>query len=167
MPVRFLNSLFDFRLPPRRRKQAGSSCDSVHLLGNQCFEMEVAGTARFQEVLQAMAPEGLSRGCSFPCFAELSIDGLLDRKSQYIDIAIDGETVGYCPSYLATRYFEWLGEWGLEHAEVHCDARILRKQCRDTVLAVFLDIDPQFRMTTNRVQQNEGYGEPPPELRTA
>lgn len=167
MAVRILNSLFRFGNRASQQRQAGESCQSIFLLGNRTYEVEVAGTARFQEVLREITPAGLARGCSFPVTATLSLDRIWAGESHLIDIAIGDEVIGYCPSYLATRYREWLDDWGLEQAEVQCDASVVKKQCRDETLAVFLDIDPQFRMTAGRVPQHAEIREQERELRTA
>ena len=167
MPVRILSSLFGFGARARRQRQAGESCQSIFLLGNRTYEVEVAGTARFQDVLRGLTPGGLVRGCSFPVTATLSLESIWADESHLIDIAIGEEVVGYCPSYLATRYREWLNDWGLEQAEVQCDATVVKKQCRDETLAVFLDIDPQFRMTAGRVPQHAEIREQERELHTA
>ena len=72
-------------------------------------------------------------------------------KSQRRIVVLLGETeIGYCPSHLATRFEEWLDEWGLTHALVHCEGRIICKSrwlAEEPQLIAYLDIAEPFGMT--------------------
>ena len=82
----------------------------------------------------------------------LSIDPAIPANRPNVAAYIEGVHVGYLPSYLSTRYREWLKSWSLCRASVHCRAMFHAER---TVIGgglgeyrVKLDVEVPFRMTT-------------------
>ncbi len=128
------------------RDAFAGSCGAIFLHGQGEFAVSVAGVARHQALLREMVPASVEAGQPFSCLAELILD-----QGNGCRVAIAGRVIGYCPAYLATRYREWLHEWRLETAQVHCRAIIHTTASRageEALFAAKLDIEQPFKLTT-------------------
>jgi|GEM_PF-1715037 len=140
------------------RKRAAAHCDSILLLGDGRFAVDVAGTGQFQAVLRnhvgvELQPREL-RDALFTM--QLSRNG--PKTQRRIVVSLGAQEVGYCPSHLTTRFEEWLEEWGLAHALVHCEGRIICKSKwleEESRLIAYLDIAEPFGMTVLKFGPDE------------
>ena len=144
------------RLPGRNRdlqpaRRAGADlCLFLHGRGSYAFDM--IGAARFEDDLRAIALATVGRGDRKACTASLVCrEGTpLERNTVAVEIA--GRMVGYCPSYLAAHYQEWLEKWNFAAARVQCNAVIVGRwnDAEGTLSAprVKLDVELPFKATT-------------------
>lgn len=137
--------LFGVRNRAVRNAFAGN-CQAIFLHGQGEFAVSVAGAARHQATIREIVPASVDAGQPFACLAELILD-----QGSGCSVAIGARVIGYCPAYLATRYREWLHEWRLEAAQVHCRAIIhttANRSGEEALFAVKLDIEQPFKLTT-------------------
>ena len=124
----------------------------VLLQGQQTFPLELVGTGRRQSEISLIANREGACTQRHHCLAVLSIDPAIPANRPNVAAYIEGVHVGYLPSYLSTRYREWLKSWSLCRASVHCRAMLHAER---TVIGgglgeyrVKLDVEVPFRMTT-------------------
>lgn len=128
-------------------------CDAIFLHGSEHFDIEVVGVARQQAWLRECLPHSLEPEQSHRCVATLVLEGRKSFNKNAVSVAINGQPVGYCPAYLATKYREWLHAWRLDHVQVQCRANV---ECvksrfeREARYLVKLDFDLPFKMTASK-----------------
>ncbi|MBT2186516.1 hypothetical protein [Sphingobium nicotianae] len=124
----------------------------LFLHGRRDFAFDVISVGPFEETLRDLAPAGKANGDRQECIAALVCRDGNPLQRNTVAIEIGGRTVGYCPSYLATQYREWLEKWCFSAAGVLCNAVIVRPPGlaggRSSTPSVKLDIELPFKVTT-------------------
>lgn len=126
----------------------------LFLHGRGDYAFDVIGVGPFEEALRDLATVGKPTGNRQECIAALVCRDGTPLQRNTVAIEIGGRTIGYCPSYLATQYREWLEKWRFSATGVLCNAVIVRQPGqaggRSSVPGVRLDIELPFKATTVR-----------------
>jgi hypothetical protein len=121
------------------------------LHGRADFSFDIVGLARHHADLRDFAMARSWTDHRHDCVATLILtDGKAYEKNR-VAVEIDGVMVGYCPSYLATKFREWTQRWRFAGALVRCRAVIVREGAgpggEPVRLRVKLDIELPFKVT--------------------
>jgi hypothetical protein len=121
------------------------------LHGRGDFPFDVVALARQRTDLRAFADGRPWSGHFHECVATLILTEGKAYEKNRVAVEIDGVMLGYCPSYLATRFREWLQRWHFSDAIVRCKARLVRDGIgadgESLRLRVKLDIELPFKVT--------------------
>jgi hypothetical protein len=124
----------------------------LFLHGRGDYAFDVIGAAPFGASLRDIASAGAWTGERQGCIASLVCRGGTPLERNTVAIEIAGRTVGYCPSYLAAQYREWLEKWHFSAASAQCNAIIIGRRSQaegpPSVHGVKLDIELPFKVTT-------------------
>ena len=80
------------------------------------------------------------------CIATLIVAGGKPYEKSRVAVEIGGVTVGYCPSYLATQFREWVNHWRYSHAVIYCRSIVIAERGLEHS-AVRLDIELPYKVT--------------------
>jgi hypothetical protein len=81
-----------------------------------------------------------------PCIATLILARGKPYEKNRVAVEIAGGAIGYCPSYLATRFLEWAHRWHFGRATVRCRAMLIAGDGMARP-EVRLDIELPFKVT--------------------
>jgi len=123
----------------------------LFLHGRGDFPFDAVALPRHRADLRVLAATRRWTGPRYDCAATLILtDGKAYEKNR-VAVEIDGVMIGYCPSYLATRFREWMQRWHFLQAHVQCKAIIVREGVgtdgEPARLRVKLDIELPFKVT--------------------
>jgi hypothetical protein len=138
--------------PRKGRASLNGAGMPLFLHGRGDFSFDVVASARQRTDLRTFAAtRHWATGDRHECVATLILtDGKAYEKNR-VAVEIDGVMVGYCPSYLATQFREWMQRWHFSDAIVRCKARLVRDAVgadgESLRLRVKLDIELPFKVT--------------------
>lgn len=123
----------------------------LFLHGRADFSFDVVGVARHRTALREIAARWHWIARRHECVATLILVPGKAYEKNRVAVEIGGVMVGYCPSYLATRFREWMQHWQFSDALVRCRAIFTSEGTGpDGELArvrVKLDIELPFKVT--------------------
>lgn len=116
-------SLFTDLFSPRVQQQPVKR-ESMVLSGSGTFEVQVAGTERRQDRLEAVCGKREPRGIQRVEAARLILDDTHPREKLLVWVEIRGRRVGYLPREVAAAYRQGLIDLGKPQADGECQASI-------------------------------------------
>lgn len=124
----------------------------LFLHGRGDYAFDLIGGAPFEQSLRDVAEGRVWTGERQDCIATLVCRDGTPLERNTVAVEIGGRMVGYCPSYLAAQYHEWLEKWRFLDATTQCNAVITgrRSQADGSLSAhgIKLDIELPFKITT-------------------
>jgi hypothetical protein len=133
-------------LSRRRRARGVHEGEGITLFlhGRSDYPFGVIGVSHYRDALGEI---GAGRGWTpsrNECLAALIIANGKPYEKNRVAVEMGGVKVGYCPSYLATQFLEWIDYWHYSRAIVWCRALLVTG---DEGPAVKLDIELPFKAT--------------------